>query len=226
MKVGTRLAIGAVLVASGVAMAGAALWGKGSDVRQVADVLAAPADHVHGRWTLLGVPEPPQVPVTTASGPSLVENGVAVTTTTTVTAWTRGGITYHSTHILNATPDATGTHFSFRNETRVAGHPQLAFPPVVASWEMPGRAFGVRGFQVDSSTPPAVWAVYAGPFKEPLQPKPSQFVGHLAGTVGGQPLPDGALVYLVESYTAGCSSKFIPPAEQARLAQNGTMASA
>ncbi len=230
MKVSTRLWIGGALLAVGLGVAGLGLLAGQSDVRQVADVVAAPAAHTHGHYTLLGVPEPPLVPVTSATGMQLERNDQAPDETVYVTAWDAGGQTYHSTHRLRATSNETShaTHFWFRNETRLAGHNELALPLIQSSWDLPGTAFAVRGFQSGAVEPPQVWALYEGPFKDPLQPKPSQFVGQLMAnlpTTTATPLPDGALVYHVESYTAGCSSKFIPPEEKNRLGAeyNGTV---
>lgn len=224
MRTSTRLMIGGVLLATGIAVAALAFMGGEDDVRQVADVLAAPQQHTSGTYTLLGVPEPPLVPVQTASGQQLKGNPDAVTVTTSVVAWQRNGQTVHSTLRLEATQgtnasaeDGASTRFHYSNHTRFPGQTEDVLPPVESTWSSDGHVFGVRGFTTGVA-PPSLWVVYDGALKDPLQPKPSQFVGHLATTTpDGRPLPEGAYIFLAHSYTAGCSSKFVPPEEQARL---------
>lgn len=220
MKPGTRIAIGAVLVATGVFVASLGWFADDVQVRQVPQILAAPAAHAAGAYTLVGVPQPAEVPVTSQQGVHMVPNPEHPDAAVQVVAWQSAGRTYHSTLEIRAAQEGRETRFTLTNTTREPGNPQPAWPATQSAWRMPGTAFPVRGFQAGAAAPPVIWAVYDGPFKDPLQPKPSQFVGHVATTdAAGQPLPAGAIVYRVDSYTAGCSSKFIPPEEQERLAQ-------
>lgn len=219
MRLSTRFWIGGALLLTGLSVATLAMLGGGSDVRQVADVLAAPGAHVRGSYTLVGVPEPAQVPVSAGMAP----NPDATNETTTVAVWARGTTTYHSAlHLHAESCGVTCTRFTFTNATRVAGRDALAWPAATTNWTVQGHVFPVRGFQSGSTVPPTIWAVYTGAVKDPLQPKPSQFTGRLATAApDGTPLPPGAYVFQVDSYVAGCSSKFIPPEEQQRLKAEG-----
>jgi hypothetical protein len=217
MKGRTRLLIGLSLVALGLGVAAMGLFEDGSDVRYVEDMVERPAAHMHGEYTLMGIPQPIQVPLTGGTGTQLEDNPGWVNETRTVAAWTRGGTTYHSTHILSAEPGTLTSRFTFRNETRVAGDDALAFPAEETAWDAAGRAFTVQAFDDGDGDTPRVWAFYAGPLKQAMQPKPSQFTGHvLARLPDGTPLPDRAVLYQVEEFTAGCSSKFLPPEEKAQ----------
>ncbi|HEX2067023.1 MAG TPA: hypothetical protein VHI93_09450, partial [Candidatus Thermoplasmatota archaeon] len=84
-----------------------------------------------------------------------------------------------------------------------------------------GEAFPVAAFTDGEHQ--RVWAWYDRAPGSPLQPKPSQFHGHLLTHLpDGTVLPAGALVYRVESYTAGCSSKFLPPELQDKYGDAAT----
>jgi hypothetical protein len=62
-----------------------------------------------------------------------------------------------------------------------------------------------------------LWALLPKTPSEPLQPKPSQLTGHLTRALpSGAPVDNGVLVYQVDKLTVGCSSKFLPPQEQAK----------
>ena len=217
MKGRTRLLIGLALVVLGLGVAALGLFQDESDVRYVEDLVERPAAHTRGDYTLMGIPQPIQVPLAGGTGTVLEDNPEWENETRTVVAWSRGGVTYHSTHILSAEPGDLGSRFTFRNETRAAGQAELAFAAQQAEWTVPGRAFTVQAFDDGDGDTPRVWAVYAGPLKQPMQPKPSQFTGHvLARLPDGTALPDGAVLYQVEEFTAGCSSKFLPPEERER----------
>ncbi|HLF17013.1 MAG TPA: hypothetical protein VI796_06260 [Candidatus Thermoplasmatota archaeon] len=218
----SRLLIGVAILALGVGVAALALLDRDQDVRLVQEVLADPAAHTRGTYVLVGVPQPREVPVAGDGGTRLVGNPDYVEATSVVSAWSRDGVLYHSTHTLRAEPAGGSTVWHFTNETRAAGSPDAAFPIVEATWSTPGTAFPVQGFQGSGGEPPWLWAVYDGTLKSPLQPKPSQFEGRLLSTLpDGTPLPDGALLYGVEpgGITMGCSSKFLPPEDREKYAE-------
>lgn len=217
----TRILIGAAILALG----GATLWLASTqapaDVKQVGDVLADPARHMHGSYTLVGVPEPESIPVTASQGVVLQDNPDWQNETRTTTTWSRDGTQYFSSHMLRVTPQADGAlQWHFRNETRrTPADASLAFPAIEATWTdgTAGQAFPVEAFASGPGGHARLWALYGKATEHPLQPKPSQFKGHLLATLpGGAPVPDGALVWVVEEYTAGCSSKFLPPETQAK----------
>jgi len=217
----TRILVGVALLALGGATVWLATTQAQADVRQVGDVLAHPAAYTHGRYTLVGVPQPESVPVTTPQGAALQPNPQWGNATRTTTSWTSGGKQYFSTHTLQVLPQPDGSlRWSFRNETRrTPADTQLAFPVVTAQWTQgqAGQAFPVEAFTSRPGGPARVWAWYDKATEHPLQPKPSQFRGHLMATLPDHsPAPDGLLVWIVEEYTAGCSSKFLPPEAQAK----------
>jgi len=211
----TRLIIGVTLVATGLGVAALAFTSGDAAVRYVEDLIADPGAHQTGSFVLMGVPQPRDVPV----GDGMATNSAYANSTVSVTAWSRDGVHYHSTHTLTAEPEAGGVRWTHLNETRRAGSPDVAFPSESTSWTLGSLAFPVDAFDDGDGHTPRVWAVYDGVLKNPLQPKPSQFKGHLLTQLpDGSPVPDGALLYAVEpgGITMGCSSKFLPEEEKAR----------
>ncbi len=223
----TQLFIGLAVVLLGVGVVALAFVGDEARVRRVEDLLAEPAGHTQGDYVLLGVPQPAEVPVTEAAGVSLVPNPAWSNATSSTVRWTGPDGTYYSTRTVTADEDADGTvHWAWRNETRrLPSDPALAFPAQETSWTTSGvRAFTVQAFDDGDGDTPRVWALYGGPLKDPMQPKPSQFTGRLASALpDGSPLPDGVLVYEVDEYKAGCSSKFLPPEEKAKREASGDL---
>lgn len=223
----TQLFIGLAVVLLGIGVVALAFVGDEASVRQVEDLVADPARHEHGEYVLLGVPQPEQVPLTGATGPVLAENPDWTDQTSSTVRWTQGTSSYYSTRTVSAVTDAEGVvHWTWRNETRrLPSDPQLAFPAEERTWTTTGaRAFTVQAFDDGDGDTPRVWALYAGPLKDPMQPKPSQFTGRLASTLpDGSPMPDGVLVYEVHEYKAGCSSKFLPPEEKAKREASGDL---
>lgn len=221
MNARTRILVGVSILALG----GATLWLAATqgedDVRFVEDVLRRPAEHTAGSYTLMGVPQPAQVPLTGPSGTFLAPNPHAGNETVRTVAWLHEGQPAHSIHTLRAEVAANGSlQWTFRNETHRPGDPNALLPVVESAWTLgrAGEAFPVLGFSPDGQVhphTPRVWALYTQAPENPIQPKPSQFTGRLMTALpDGSPLPEGALIYEVTQYTAGCSSKFLPPAYQ------------
>ncbi|MEA3144402.1 MAG: hypothetical protein QOG31_1726 [Thermoplasmata archaeon] len=211
------LAAAAIIVVGAGTLFLASTQGEAS-VRFVGDLTLDPEQHTRGSYTLMGIPEPQSIPVTGPNGTQLVQNPDYRNATRATTVWQRDGQAYYSTHTLEVRPDAAGATWVFRNETRrLPTDAQLAMPAVTATWRLGGTG---QVFPVAAFTDPdhqRVWAWYDRASESPLQPKPSQFQGRLLSHLpDGTPLPQGALVYQVESYTAGCSSKFLPPELQAK----------
>lgn len=213
MRLGTQVLVGCALLALG----GLTLWLAAtqaeSGVRMVEEVLAEPALHSKGSYTMLGIPEPAQVPLTGPNGTVLRSNPDHGNGTVTTTAWMLDGAKVFSTHTLTVRADNGTLAWTLRNETRIwPADPNPVVAPVISEWRLggEGEAFPVTAF-VDPSHQ-RVWAWYAKAPEHPLQPKPSQFTGHLMTHLpDGTPLPIGAFVYEVDGFTAGCSSKFLPP---------------
>lgn len=219
MNARSRLLVGAAILALGAGTLWIAATQSQDDVRYVESILAAPESHRDGHYTLMGIPEPPQVPILGANGTALVANPDFANATRSTIRWQRDGATYFSTHTLAIQPESDGRlKWTFRNETRrTPADPQLAFPLEESTWHhgMGHQAFPVVAFSADAKVhadTPRIWAFYDKAPEHPMQPKPSQFTGRLMTTLpDGTPLPDGALVYDVDTFTAGCSSKFLPP---------------
>lgn len=211
MDTGAQIIIGIAVVAIGAVTLGAGVWmEEEAAFRQVNELLAAPDAHRDGTFTLVGSP----LVTTRDGGPN---------ETTRVVMWRDAGGVRQSSHSLRVVVDPNdGTsRWTFRNETRAVGGPSAqAFEPIVAEWTIDGPhvVFLIRGWAASGEATPEVWGVYRDVPPEPLEPKPSQFVGRLLDALPAErALADGPLVWSVESYTIGCSSKFLPPEATAEV---------
>jgi hypothetical protein len=222
----TQVLIGLAVVALGIGAWALGLASGQSSVHRVEDVVAAPAQFDSGSHVLLGVPQPSEVPVSAQEGTVLRPNDQWSNTTSSTVHWTDAqGNGWYSTRTVTITAAADATHWSYRNETRrLPADPAPALPPVTMEWTTPAttRAFAIEAFHDATTDTPRIWGLYSGLLKDPMQPKPSQFTGHLLATLpDGRAVPDGAYLYDVQEYKAGCSSKFLPPEEKQRLQQSG-----
>jgi hypothetical protein len=222
----TQLLIGLAVVLLGLGVVALAFVEDEASVRRVEDVIAKPGRHSSGSYVLLGVPQPPEIPVTGPGGMDEVPNPEWSNRTTDTEAWTEGSSTYYSTRTVTVTVAGETTTWTWRNETRrLPSDASLAFPADEKTWTTTGaRAFTVQAFDDGDGDTPRIWALYDGPLKDPMQPKPSQFTGRLATALpDGSPVPDGVLIYDVDEFKAGCSSKFLPPEEKERLEESGEL---
>lgn len=222
----TRLLIGFAVIALGLGLVALAFYEDDAAVRRVEDLLADPDGHDTGSFVLLGVPQPPQVPVTGSAGVTLQANADWTNLTSSTTLWDRQGTQVYSTRTLQVIVQGDQATWTYTNTTRrLPTDPDPLEPPVTQTWQtQAARAFTVQAFDDGDGDTPRVWALYDGPLKDPMQPKPSQLTGRLATTLpDGSPLPDGAYVWLVSDFKAGCSSKFLPPEEKARLEESGDL---
>jgi hypothetical protein len=223
----TQLLIGVALLALGVGAWALSLAEGEGNVRRVEDLLAEPSRYGSGEHVLLGVPQPPLVPVVDAQGKTLADNPEWSNATAHTVRWTDAdGTPWYSTRTVTVEVGADEVRWTYRNETRVLpADPLPAYEPTVLEWTTAGdRAFAIQAFHDATADTPRIWGVYAGTLKEPMQPKPSQFTGNLLTTLpDGRPVPDGALIYDVQDFKAGCSSKFLPPEEKARLEASGDL---
>ena len=208
MKQGTWAIVGATLILLGVGVVSLGFLQDEQAVRQVWDVLADPAAHGRGEYVLIGVPQPSHLK---AGLGEPRPNPEYRNETRHVEAWTAAGITYHTTHIVTVVADGTDSVWTYTNHTQLPGRPDTAIQ-THASWRLAGphTVFLIQGFPDDQGETPWLWGVYHGTIREAVQPKPSQFRGHVADVLGDVQLPRGALVYQVTEFTAGCSSKFLP----------------
>lgn len=221
MNARSRLMVGAAMLALGAGTLWIAATQSEADVRYVEQILFDPASHRAGAFTLMGIPEPAQIPVAGDTQGRVANPNHSDETRDTV-AWDLDGVKHYSTRILRVTTQPDGAlHWTFRNETRLLPTDQeLAFPPEERQWTFghEGEAFPVVGFTADGhrrADTPRIWAWYGKAPENPMQPKPSQFTGRLMVALpDGTVLPEGAHIYEVTQYTAGCSSKFLPPAAQ------------
>ncbi len=214
MNTKTRLIIGATIIALGIGVISLGFIDQESDVRYVNDITERPGQHMAGSYTLLGMPQPKTFTTYGAQGEVVAKNPDYQESTQRVIRWSLDGVEHFSTLTLTVEgPDNGTSHWSLRNDTRT---PSLGATqdPVWTNWtiDRPHVVFQIQGFPDDNGIQPIVWGVYEGVLRDPLQAKPSQFVGRVAATLpGGLEVPAGALIYHVDEYTAGCSSKFLPP---------------
>ncbi|MBI4392930.1 MAG: hypothetical protein HY556_03900 [Euryarchaeota archaeon] len=215
MRGSTQLLVGLSVVVAGVGAVVLGLANEEATVRYVADIVQSPDSHYRGTYTLLGTGEPPRIPDASASGLSTnpaFRNAVNLTR-----VWYDQGKPRQSTLTTWAEemPDGS-TRWTFENATSAPGNTSWSQPPSRSSWTVSGTHsyFLIRAFRTGESEPATIWGLYMGNLPEPMQPKPGQFKGHLLSVApDGTPIPEGALVYLVEQYTAGCSSRFVPSEE-------------
>lgn len=215
--------IGAALVLMGIGVLALGLLEDEARVRQVGELVADPQGHSQGSFTLVGVPQPPRLE--RQDGSSSRENPEYQNTTRHVVMWEHEGRLVQSTLTLSMegpTEDGS-THWTFRNTTRRAGDGAQALPVQEERFSLrgPHTVFLIESFARGDAME-HLWGIYPGVLKEPVQPKPSQFSGRMATTLpDGAQVPDGALLFWVEEYTAQCSSKFIPEEFQEEQ-QDGT----
>ncbi|MEK6984957.1 MAG: hypothetical protein AABX89_01065 [Candidatus Thermoplasmatota archaeon] len=213
MRVSTPVLAATALILVGAATFFLAASQGEANVRQVEQIVGDPAAHEQGTYTLVGIPQPELVPGTGPEGTRLMANEDAVRETKRVVAWSAEGVAYHSV-LSTRVAQADGAFvWTVRNETRVVGATSPSSTTNL-TFRLPasGQVFPVQGFDVGGGTLPAVWAWYELGTKEPLQAKPSQFIGRLLTELpDGTPIPDGVLIWHVESYLSSCSSKFTPP---------------
>ncbi len=213
MNTKTRLIIGATIVAIGIGVISLGFIDQEGDVRYVNDIAERPEAHRSGSYTLLGMPQPSTFTTYGPDGEAVQPNPAYQPATQRVIRWSSQGVEHFSTLSLAVQGPVDGVStWSLRNETRIPGGEAL--PTTWSNWTIsrPHVIFQIQGFPDANGVQPVIWGIYEGVLRDPLQAKPSQFVGRVASTLpGGIPVPDGALVYQVDEYTAGCSSKFLPP---------------
>ncbi len=205
MRRGTQAIIGATLLILGASIL---FWGaleEETQVRQVEEVHQEPLTHTSGTYTLMGVPQPSHI---TGAGETSAAPNSAFTNATTTITWQRNGTTFVSHHTVTVTPQDGGSKWHLVNETRTPGQAG-AVDIQTDEWFRggPHHVFLIENFHTQSNSRVALWGIYEGTFRDPLQPKPSQFEGRIT-------MENGTPVYVVEDYTAGCSSKFLPPEYQ------------
>lgn len=216
----TQAIIGATLALLGIGVVALGYLEDESTVRYVGDVLAEPTAHASGTYTLLGVPQPPTLQVAASDGSTEVRpNPDYAPETRHTTMEERDGRLVQVTRVVTVEgPDAQGaTHWSLATTVRDPSTGATDGEPP-RTWSVTGThlVFLIEGFPDGDGASPTVWGVYHGTLRDPIQPKPSQFEGRLAADV-----PEGALVYEVDTYTAGCSSKFLPPDVAAEYDEDG-----
>ena len=117
----TQLLIGLAVVLLGLGVVALAFLEDEASVRRVEDLIAQPGKHDSGSYVLLGVPQPPEVPLTSSTGVVLAPNPDWSNTTSSTVSWTQGASTYYSTRVVSASADMTDptiVHWNWRNETR------------------------------------------------------------------------------------------------------------
>ncbi len=203
--------IGATIVVLGLGVVALGYLGDQQDVRQVADIVADPEGHTKGSYVLIGIPQPEVLVSLDEQRP----NPDRVDETTWQEAWHDNDTTYHGIHHMRVVQNGTVSHWEYRLVVQEAGRPETAVA-TYQNWTKAGAhtVFLIQGFPDGNGDTPWLWGVYEGVIRDPIQPKPSQFEGHITRSLDGMPLPRGAWVYQITEYTAGCSSKFLPEDHQ------------
>lgn len=191
----TRAIIAATVVALGIGVVALGYFEDESTVRYVADVHNDPDALAAGSYTLLGIPQPEEIP--TGANP---EYAPVIHVATRV----EDATTYRITSTSTVDEVEPGLHrFTIHRVTTTASS-QEVLEESNTTWDLVGD---LRVFQVDDfETGQTVWAAFGGVLNGDIQPKPSQLQGHRAAA------PDGLLLWDVEpdGFTVGCSSKFLP----------------
>src|SRR5688572_4723092 len=143
----TQVLIGLSLVALGVGAWALSLAEGEASVRRVEDVVAEPGRYAAGEHVLLGVPQPPLVPVVGDEGKTLVENPEWDDRTAHTVRWTdEAGEAWYSKRSVDVRIEGETVHWTYRNETRrLPADPLPAQEPVVVEWTTTGgRAFAIQ----------------------------------------------------------------------------------
>lgn len=195
----TRAIIAATVIGLGIGTIALGYLEDESTVRYVSD-LYVPANGLDsGSYTLLGIPQPMELP---DGSP----NPNHINTTGTFRSWTGDDGTEYITWITVSANQTANDEWTFlaTERTTTRSSTEQVGPLVTHEWVLVGDH---QVFQVwDFESGQRVWAAFGGVLNGDIQPKPSQLQGRLADA------PDGVLVWLVEpdGYTVGCSSKFLP----------------
>ena len=207
MNRGTQAVIGATVILLGVGFVALGAFEDEQTVRHVDEVLADPAAHSAGAFTLIGIPQPETLKQQDGPAP----NPQRGNETRWLDAWSDGGVVMHSTHTTRVFVEPERSVWHHTNRTQVAGQPNTA-TWTNSTWTIDGphTVFFIDGFIDANGETPSLWGVYEGTLRDAVQPKPSQFQGRITTHWEGTVLPDGALLYHVTEFTAGCSSKFLP----------------
>ena len=202
-----------------LAIGGATFWLAASSgeeaVRQVDQVLADPAAHRAGSFTLIAIPQPHLLSLDGPQGTMQAWNKVQINQTRNTSTWSRDGVTYFSTTTLSVQNVAGDLSWTAVNETRLRPDDKdVAWAPDVSTFHLgtAGQAFPVQQVSAQEVGVPVLWAFYDRAPGNPMKVTPSQFNGRLMDHLpDGTPLPDGVLIWSVESFLSQCSSKFVSP---------------
>lgn len=205
MNTRTRLIIGLTVVALGAGVVALGFVDQESAVRYVDDIADRPQEHATGTYTLLGMPQPPEVVTLDVQGP----NPAYQDTLQTAVRWMEAGQIRISTLSTTVNTTDAGHHWSLHNATRDPSTGAIVSESTL-HWNTTGHVFQIQGFPDKNGHQTTIWGIYDGVLRDPMQPKPSQFEGRVATHIDGVALPAGLIIYQADEYTAGCSSKFLP----------------
>ncbi len=210
MKTSSRLIIGLTIVAIGGGIVALGFIDQEGAVRYVSDITADPSGHSKGTYTLLGMPQPRLLEGSVGEPQPNPQRSDSVDH---VIRWhAADGIRITTLRIQVDEPGDGTSHWSIQNTTRDPATGE-ALPPTWQNWtiDRPHVVFQIQGFPDSNGIQPVIWGIYEGVLRDPVQPKPSQFEGRVITALDDVALPKGAFLYHVDEYTAGCSSKFLPP---------------
>lgn len=194
----TQAIIAGTIVLLGLGVVALGFIEEESGVRYVADMHEDPSGHAAGTYTLIGEVQPRLLPDGNGT-----ENPAWQDTISWVMRDVRDGVSYLHTNELAAIQQDDGTiDWTLSSWSQRTDRSAPEGDPVVHQWSSEGILFQVRDFETGQH----VWAV-AQTVPGELFVKPSQMEGRLLGTLD---VPEGALIFEVDSMAQQCSSKFVP----------------
>ncbi len=194
----TQAIIAGAIVLLGVGVVALGFIEEESGVRYVAQLHEDPAAHASGSYTLIGEVHPRILPDRNGSVNPDWQEAIAWSTRDV-----RDGVAYIHTNELAAEQQEDGTiAWTLTSWSQRTDRSAPEGDGVVLQWESEGILFQVKDFE----TGQRIWAV-AQTVPGELFVKPSQMEGR---TLAPLDVPEGALIFEVESMAQQCSSKFVP----------------
>lgn len=194
----TQTIIAGTIVLLGIGVVGLGFIEGETGVRYVAQMHEDPWTHMEGSFTLIGEVQPRILP----GG-----NGTANPDWKPAITWSHReaieGTVYLHTNELRAVQQNDGSiQWTLSSWSQRTDRSAPEADPVVQEWTSEGTLFQVKDFESGQS----LWAV-TQTLPGELFVKPSQMEGRI---IASPAVPEGALVFEVDSMTQQCSSKFIP----------------
>lgn len=194
----TQAVIAGTIVLLGLGVVALGFIEEESGVRYVAQLHQAPADHDAGTYTLIGEVQPRILPDS---------NGTVNPAWQESIAWVQrdarpDGTYLHTNELAAVQLDDGVIEWTLSSTSQRTDRSASDRDPLVQQWTSTGILFQVKDFETGQH----IWAV-AQTVPGELFVKPSQMEGRI---VASPEVPEGALVFEVDSMAQQCSSKFVP----------------